>query len=285
MEQTTNKKPIYILASILLGGYSLWSWFFKVGLYALLIRLLARSFDIYQPFFTGLAMVIVLTLLPLIFLLRAKKGRHEYQLKYPELERRLKKRTRTIALSFAFFVGLSAGAYFLSTKAPAEDSLAIEIDLNSYQSKSLWFKKVSVKGVALTKSATVTQETSTLGDTYYARYTPIVAQLNSDRPVYFIEAFTSDSIEAVSRSKVSTSGYVMPIALPVPIRDSIEKDGVILASRTYLISDRFFSAKKLAFIVSVLLGFIALVLFLLLATARNHNKRKLRLCKEHQGNW
>jgi len=245
MEQTTNKKPIYILASVLLGGYGLWSWFFKVGLYALLIRLLARSFDIYQPFVTGLAMVIVLTLLPLIFLLRAKKGRHEYQLKYPELERRLKKRTRTIALLFAFFFGLSAGAHFLSTQ----------------------------------------QESSTLGDTYYARYTPIVEQVNSDKPIHFIEAFTSDSIEAVSRKKVLTSGYVMPIALPVPIRDSIEKDGVILASRTYLLSDRFYSAKKIAFIVTVFLGLIALVLFLLLATSGNHNKRKLRLCKEHQGNW
>jgi len=264
--------------------YCLWSWFFQTGLYAFLIRFQANTFDAYFPLLTAVGMWAVVALIPLAYAFGGKK-RHEYQLKYHELERHLKSRTRWLALWLLIFASLASAAYYLSIDAPADDQEIIGIDLADFHQQSLWFKKVSLKGTALTDSSTVTEESRTLGGQYFARYTPIVTSAKSEQPVRFIEAFYSDSIERISAEPVSLTGFVIPTALPVLIQDSLKKDGLILADRTYLIGNHVFNAKTSLYIAAAVSALICFFLLVGLIVSPFHNQRKLKECKEHQGRW
>lgn len=284
MQKSILVKSVCILLTGALTVYCAWSWFFQTGLYAFLIRLQANTFDIYFPIVTGMSMWFFLALIPLAYGFGGKK-KHEYQLKYHELQQHLKGRTRWLALWVVVFAGLAGGAYYLSIDAPDDNQEVIQIDLSNYQEQSLWFKKVSLKGVALTDSSTITEESGKRGQRHFARYTPIAADKQSNEPIRFIEAFNSDSIERVSRERVSLTGFVIPTVLPVLIQDSLKKDGLLLADRTYLIGNHVFSAQTSLYIAAAILGLISFFLLVGLIVSPFHNRRKLKELKEHQGNW
>jgi len=285
MQDSSAIKPITFLLSAILATYGLWSWFFQAGLYAFLIRLLVNNADIYYPLITGLVMCALLAIIPLVFNFSNNKRRHEYQLRYEELKSKLRKSTVWLALITMIFISLTAAAYTLSNNVVGKNQQTLKIDLANYQAQSLWLKKVSLNGVALTDSATVTTESDQDGNEVYVRYTPIVTSKRSKEPIRFVEALRADTTSQVAKQNVSLTGFVKPSALPVLIKDSLKKDGLVLAKRTYLISAQAFNAQSFFYTATIILGLISLLLIAWLVTVLFRNRTKLRECKEHQGNW
>jgi hypothetical protein len=91
-------------------------------------------------------------------------------------------------------------------------------------------------------------------------------------------------VRRINQAPVALTGYVLPKALPVLVRQSFEQDGLSTAKYLYLLSNDVVDGRTLLRIVSAILAIIGLFLLFALLHSPFHNRQKLAAQREHQGN-
>jgi len=283
-QTSTPSKFICFIAVLLISLYCAWSYFFQNGLYALVVSLLSQNYEVYRPTLTIFGLWLTLLAIPMWFAFKTK-GRHEYQLKYSELSKRLKIKTTILGLATVVAGTSAVGIYQLSSNAPSETDPPMEIDLTKSPTERLWFKRVTISGRAIKNAAVLTQGNGETRALSITRYTPISSNGRKSEPIKFVEVFSSNSAPLINSSPVSLSGFVMPRSVPVLVKESFLENGIELANSTYLVSRKVYDTQRILIYVSIALGVLTVLLLLRLVSAPFRNRRKLRLQKDHQGNW
>ncbi len=249
-------------------GYAAWSWIFQTGLYAILIRWQADTFNNYFPTLTFAAIFLAL-LLPIILIekiiggsgkgLQIKKGDMEVSLN--ELQARLKKRSRHFLIGMFLFIGAALGAFYVGQNAPDENQETISVDLRNFEEGNYWFKKVKLNGSLLTNSSySITSKNNRRGHTSETRYTPIASPNGKKSPIHFVHLQTSNHNSRINPN-LALTGFVRPSVLPVLVRDTFEQDGLVMADRVHVIGSSVLSLQMTLYITTGFCGLIAFFLF------------------------
>lgn len=276
-------KKIFVLGLLFaVLAYATWSWVFQTGLYAVLIRWQATTFDTYFPTLT-FAAIIILLLVPLyIFELAigigAKKVRPKtnMELSLDELNKRLRKKSRGFLLLTTVLVAAAGISFYLGQGAQGEDQPALSVDLNNVEDQHYWFKKVALNGVMLSKNSySIITESSRGGYASETRYTPIAAPGRDKKPIHFVHIKTANPGSRI-RAKLSKTGFVMPSVLPVLVRDTFEADGLLLADKVHVFGDSVVSLKMALYIAAGILGLIAFLFFVSVILMPIGNRRIIK---------
>lgn len=268
-----------------MSAYSAWSWFFQIGLYGILIRTQFNIFAVHYPIITGIAMWIVLALVPLSTIFKGQR-QHEFQLSYEQLARQLKLRSAALAFWLLVCGGLAYGCYAVSSKLPSLEQAAEIVEPNAFQANSLlnasehWFTKISINGNALPDSRVLEEDSLNQGTTVFRRYIPIQ---DADKNVQFVELLRSDSVQRINHAPVEMTGYVLPRAVPVLVRQSFTQDGLKVAKYAYVIGQNPVDGRTLFRIATAILVLISVILLLALLQSPFHNRHKLQAQRAHQG--
>ncbi|GHA20128.1 hypothetical protein GCM10008090_32520 [Arenicella chitinivorans] len=271
-----------------MSAYSAWSWFFQLGLYGILIRAQFNFFAVHYPVITAIAMWIVLALVPLSTLFKSQR-KHEFQLSYDQLAQQLKLRSAALAFWLLVSGALAYGCYAISKQLPSIEQAAISIKPDTIQADSLlsvsrnWFTKVSIDGDAVPNSRVLEEDALHEGTTVFRRYIPIRDAHNSQSHVHFVELLRSDSVQRINRAPVEMTGYVLPRAVPVLVRQSFTQDGLVLAKYAFVIGQNPVDGRTLFRIATAILLLVSLFLLLALLQSPFHNRHKLQAQRAHQG--
>lgn len=248
-------------------GYAAWSWVFQTGLYAVLIRWQAKTFDNYFPGLTFVA-IFMLLLLPVYLIEKiisgGKTGRivkNDMEVSLDELTHRLKKRSRRMLIGMFIFVGIALCAFYAGQHSLGEDQDAIAIDLKNVESGNYWFKKVTLNGSLLTRNSySIVSKNTKRGYTSETLYTPIASPKGKKAPIHFVHLKTSNHRARTSQS-LALTGFVRPSVLPVLVRDAFEEGGLVMADRVHVIGSSVLSLQMTLFIAAGISALIAFFLF------------------------
>jgi len=217
MQRHSYARPVWFLVSIIAGLFGLWSWLFETKHYGLLLNLIDQQFELYYPDLTGFVATLLLIAIPFIIARRASYT-HEYELRYPDLVKRLKARIIFLAIGVLVFAGFSAASYHLYQNAATENQEATIVDLETDLPAYLWLRKVALSNAKpLTKHINFSKDLRLESSFSLRRYTPIVNNGTQSKRVSFVESFTSESSKLHKSKAVNMKGYISPRLLPAVV--------------------------------------------------------------------
>ena len=284
MQRHSYARPVWFLITIIAGLFGLWSWLFETKLYGLLLNLIDQYFEVYYPDLTGFLATLLLIAIPFFIACRAPYT-HEYELRYPDLVRRLKTRIILLAISVLIFAGFSAASYNLYQNAATENQESIVVDLESELPANMWLRKVAlINAKPLTKHINFSKDLRQESLFSLRRYTPIVNNSVESNQVSFVESFTSDSSKLHKSKAVNMKGFIRPRLLPAVMRVKLEASGLDLANIVYVVEDQFFDIKPYLKWCSILLLLVtALLLIRLLLSPLIHHRKLLNAWQHQKG--
>lgn len=288
MQSTPASRALAVLVFLIMSAYSAWSWFFQIGLYGILVRTLFNLFELHYPIITGVAMWIVLALVPLSTLFKGQR-RHEFQLSYDQLAHQLRLRSIALACWLLISGALAYSCYVISSRLPPIEQVANAIKPDDIQANSLkraskyWFTKITVNGIPVPDSRVLEEDSFNEGTTVFRRYIPIRDADSPDSEVQLVELLRSDSVQRINHAPAEMTGYVLPRAVPVLVRQSFNQDGLRLARYAYVIGQNPVDGRTLFRIATAILVLMSFILLLALLQSPFHNRRKLQAQRAHQG--
>jgi len=187
-----------------------------------------------------------------------------------------------LALGVVFMSGVCVLVYQLHENAPSASQEPVIVDLSGEISKFLFFRKVQLNGIAMSKHATFSKDLRETSSMQLRRYTPIRSKANRARPIQFVESLTSDSTQTHRLVKPAMQGYVSHRLLPAKIKASFVEDGLTMGGLVYVIEQEFVEVRPfLKWLGVAFLLFTLLILVRLLLAPLIHRK-KLQRAWDHQ---
>jgi len=274
-DEKPDRSGLWRLLAFLSGSFALWNWFYETNIHGFFVGQVEQHLDRYAPDLTGLAYTVLLIAIPLYLAKRASV--HEFELHYDDLARRLKGWIIYLFLAVLVFAGLAYGAFHLHRLTPSKDQPPLKLELASELPSFLFLRKVVLlDGIAISKHATFSKDLRQKQSHILRRYTPIASKKDRQRPIQFVESFTSSSTKSHKAKRVALQGFVSLRMLPVSIRQAFEADGLSMESKVYVIENRFFNIKPYLMAACIVLSLLALGLLIRLILSPKIHRRKLQ---------
>lgn len=273
------------MLAFLLAVFGVWSWLTESVIQELLLGAIEAKFAVYYPDITGIALTLILVAAALFFASRASYI-HEYELLYIDLVRKLKFKFVLLSIGLVLCGAGSSAIYKLYKIAPTADQDMLVIDLDKDDLPSfLQLRKINLKGAALSKRVSFSKDLREASPYKLRRYTPITNSKDSDRPIRFVESFTSDSTSKHKTRRAKLKGYVSLRPLPAAVRAGFESNGLKFESPVYVIEDTLFDIAPYLKWTLFCIALITLMLLIrVLLTPRLH-KLKLQAAWDLQNGY